>query len=435
MIVVALKGLAGRKVRALLTAFAIVIGVAMVAGTFILTDTTQKSGLALDDGSTATTDAAIFEKELIKGSTTGTHATMPVSMLDKVRALPGVADATGEVSPQKEPHVADIIGRDGKVVAPQSIARGVDPAKLNLSATSAGAYGPLTLKSGTWAKGRGQVVIDRHTATTQHYKLGDSIVISTLGTRHTFQLAGTVSFLAENLPPRPTVAIWDIKSAQALLHRAGRFDVMSIGAKPGTSGAQLVRAIQPLLPANLQVKGTEAAVKEAEGDWKHEISKVRTFLMIFGGIALLVGAFVIFNTLSITVAQRTRELATLRTLGASRRQVLRSVVVEGLVLGLIASAIGLVVGYGVAKGMMVLVDALGVDLPKGHTVVEMRTSRASRAPGAGTAVPASTLPAGRATRVPPIAAVREGATLPPTRLAGIARLVRPLARVVGWPAR
>src|SRR4051794_41874653 len=138
MIGVALKGLAARKVRALLTAFAVVIGVAMVAGTFILTDSTQQSGLDLDDGSTATTDAAIFEKELVKGSTTGTHATMPVSMLGKVMALPGVADAAGEVSPQKEPHVADIMGRDGKVVATQSIARGGDPAELNLSATSAG---------------------------------------------------------------------------------------------------------------------------------------------------------------------------------------------------------------------------------------------------------------------------------------------------------
>src|SRR3954452_502226 len=484
MIGVALKGLAGRKVRALLTAFAVVIGVAMVAGTFIVTDTTQRSGLALDDGSTATTDAAIFEKEVIKGSTTGTHATMPVSLLDKVRALPGVADATGEVSPQREPHVADIIGRDGTVVATQSIARGVDPAKLNLSATSAGAYGPLTLKSGTWANGRGQVVIDRHTATTQHYKVGDSIVISTLGTRHTFQLAGTVSYLSETLPPRPTVAVWDIKSAQTLLHRTGRFDIMSIKAKPGTSGAQLERTIKPLLPANLQVKGSKAAVKEAVGDWKHEISQIRTFLLIFGGIALLVGAFVIFNTLSIPVAQRTRELATLRTLGASRQQVMRSVVLEGLVLGIVASAIGLVVGYGIAKGMIVLVDALGVELPKGHTVVATHTVLYSMALGVGITLLASVLPARRATRVPPIAAVREGATLPPTRLAahahnaggviaavsltaialgvfaggvsptavavllgggtlglfaGIAllapRLVQPLARIVGWPAR
>ena len=225
-------------------------------------------------------------------------------------------------------------------------------------------------------------------------------------------------------------------------------------------------------------------MKEAVGDWKHEISKIRTFLLVFGGIALLVGAFVIFNTLSITVAQRTRELATLRTLGASRKQVMRSVVVEGLVLGIVASAIGLVVGYGIAKGMIVLVDALGVELPKGHTVVATRTVLVSMGLGVGITLLASILPARRATRVPPIAAVREGATLPPTRLAaqshnaggvvaavslaaialgvfaggvsatavavllgggtlglfaGIAllapRLVQPLARIVGWPAR
>jgi putative ABC transport system permease protein len=484
MIAVALKGLAGRKVRALLTAFAIVIGVSMVAGTFILTDTTQQSGLELDDGSTATTDAAIFEKELVKGSTTGTHATMPVSMLNKVRALPGVADVSGEVSPQKELHAADVIGRDGKVVATHSIARGVDPAKLNISATTAGAWGPLKLESGAWAKGPRQVVIDRHTATTDHYAIGDPIVISTLGTRHTFRVAGTVSFLAENLPPIPTLAVWDIKSAQKLLHREGRFDIMSIDAKPGTSGAQLVRAIKPLLPADLQVKGTEASVKEAEGDWKHDVWQIRTFLLVFGGIALLVGAFVIFNTLSITVAQRTRELATLRTLGASRKQVMRSVVIEGAVLGLVASAIGLVMGYGVAKGMMLLVDALGADLPTNHTIIATRTVLVSMALGVGITLFASVLPARRATRVPPIAAVREGATLPPTRMAaqshnagavvaavslatiafgvfagglgatavgvllgggtlglftGIAllapRLVQPLARVVGWPAR
>src|SRR4051812_42532437 len=306
MISVVLKGLAGRKLRALLTAFAIVIGVSMVAGTFILTDSTQQSGLDLSAGSTATSDAAIFEKELVKGSTTGTHATLPVAMLDKVRALPGVADAAGEVSPQKQTNVADILGRDGKASATQSVGRGIDPTKLSLTATNGGAFGPLKLQSGAWPKGRGEVVIDRHTAATQRYAVGDSVVISTLGTPHRFRIAGTVSYLAETLPPRPSVAVWDIPSAQALLHRTGRFDLMSIKAEPGTSGAQLVRTIQPLLPADLQVRGNEASVKEAVGDWKHEIAKIRTILMVFGGIALLVGAFVIFNTLSITVAQRTR---------------------------------------------------------------------------------------------------------------------------------
>ena len=145
---------------------------------------------------------------------------------------------------------------------------------------------------------------------------------------------------------------------------------------------------------------------------------VRNFLLGFAGIALLVGAFVIFNTLSITVAQRTREFATLRTLGASRKQVLRSVVLEGIVIGLLASVIGLVLGLGLSKGMLALFSALGVDLPDASTVFGTRTVIVSLMLGTGITLIASILPARRATRVPPIAAVREGATLPATRMAG-----------------
>jgi putative ABC transport system permease protein len=484
MIAVTLKGLAGRKIRALLTALAVVIGVSMVAGTFILTDTMQKSGLAMDDTSTSTTDAAVFEKEIVEGSLGGTAVTMPESLLAKIRALPGVAAAAGDVAPQKDKNVADIIGRDGQKSAPQSVGRGFDPQTTNLSPTKAGAYGPLELKTGDWAKGPGQVVIGARTAAKQNYKVGDSITISTLGTKHSFEIAGTASYPSDEILGMPSVAAWDIKTAQTLLDRAGRFDVISVEAEQGTSGAELVHAIKPLLPANVQVRDTVASIKQAEADWEKQMSTVRAFLLGFGGIALLVGAFVIFNTLSITVAQRTRELATLRTLGASRKQVMRSVVLEGLVLGLLASAIGLVAGYGVAKGMIVLVDALGVGLPKGSTVVASQTIIVSMALGVGITLLASIMPARRATRVPPIAAVREGATLPPTRMAeqshnaglvvtvaslaaialgvfaggvstaavvlllgggvlglfaGIAllapRLVKPLARVVGWPAR
>src|SRR3712207_6571602 len=146
------------------------------------------------------------------------------------------------------------------------------------------------------------------------------------------------------------------------------------------------------------------------------MSYVRYFLLGFGGIALFVGAFVIFNTLSITVAQRTREYATLRTLGASRRQVLRSVVLEGLVIGVLASLIGLVAGFGIAQGLNALFRAVGSDLPEADTVAATRTIVVSLLVGIGITVIASLLPARRATRVPPIAAVRDGATLPRTRL-------------------
>jgi putative ABC transport system permease protein len=409
MIAVALKGLAGRKVRALLTAFAIVIGVSMVSGTFILTDTIQKTFDGLFSTSAARTDAVIRGKEIVKGSTNGSGVTLPESLLAKVRALPEVQAAGGEIAPQ-EANVADIVGPDGKKAAQEGIGGSYDPAN--------GRFSPLALKTGSWASGPGQVVIDAGSAAKEHYKLGDPVVISTLGRKHTYTLTGTASFGGVDSLGLASVAAWDVKTAQALLGREGRYDSISLAAKRGTSPAELVRAVKPLLGDDLQVKDSAAQAADDAENINSGVSMIRAFLLGFGGIALLVGAFVIFNTLSITVAQRTREFATLRTLGASRKQVMRSVRLEALVIGLLASAIGLVLGLGISKGMIALFGAFGVDLPKASTVFALRTAIVSLALGTGITLLASLLPARRATRVPPIAAVREGSTLPPSRLAG-----------------
>ena len=236
-------------------------------------------------------------------------------------------------------------------------------------------------------------------------------------------------------------------------------------------------------PRNLEVKDADQQAKDDATQLNDGMAIIRYVLLGFGGIALFVGAFVIFNTLSITVAQRTREFATLRTLGATRRQIKRSVRIEGLVIGLIASVIGLLAGVGIAKGLIGLFSMMGVDLPEAGTVIASRTITTSLILGTGITLLASILPARRAMRVPPIAAVREGATLPASALTrssasgigvtgdvagrdrnrhvrrrsrrrrpgccsalgvlglfgGIAllapRLVKPLARVVGLPAR
>ena len=209
------------------------------------------------------------------------------------------------------------------------------------------------------------------------------------------------------------MAIWDLPTAQTLLHKEGRFDSISIAAKEGTSPDELVRAVQPLVPASLEVKDSEAQAAADAKETNVIVNVVRYFLLGFGAIALFVGAFVIFNTLSITVAQRTREFATLRTLGASRKQVMRSVVIEGLVIGLLASVVGLFAGVGLAK----LLTAIGGDLPEVGLVFALRTVLVSLALGTGITLLASIMPALRATRVPPIAAVREGSTLPPSRFA------------------
>ena len=343
MIAVVLKGLAGRKVRALLTAFAVVIGVSMVSGTFILTDTMQKSFDGLFAESSAKTDAVIRGKEVVKGSFSGNGATIPESVLADVRALPEVEAAGGDVSPQ-ETNSADIIGTDGKAVAKQSSGGSYDPANARFS--------PLKLKTGAWPKGPKQVVIDAGTARKQHYKLGDSVTIATNGKQNDYELTGIASFGDVDSLGFASIAVWDVKTAQTLLDREGRFDSVSIAAKSGTSATELVEAVRPIVPKGLEVKDSAAQAKADSQELDEGMATFRYVLLGFGGIALLVGAFVIFNTLSITVAQRTREFATLRTLGASRKQVMRSVVLEGLVIGLVASLIGLGLGFGISKGMI-----------------------------------------------------------------------------------
>src|SRR5829696_4385035 len=474
MIGVALKGLAGRKIRALLTAFAIVIGVSMVSGTFILTDTMQKTFDGLFTASSAQTDAVIQGKSIVDFSSSGA-ATVPESLLAEVRALPQVESAGGAVSPEQS-GVADILDAKGKKVGLESIGGSYDPANARFS--------PLKLKTGAWAEGPDEVVVDAGTAEKEHYAIGDPVVISSLGEKHTYQLAGTASFGDTDSLGFATVAAWDLPTAQKVLHREGSYDTISVAAKDGTSPAELVKALQPLLPETLQVNDSAKQAADDAKDLNSGMDFLRYILLGFAGIALFVGAFVIYNTLSITVAQRTREFATLRTLGASRKQVMRSVRLEGLVLGLVASVIGLVLGLGIAKGMIALFGILGFDLPDGGTVFATKTVIVSILLGTGITLLASIIPARKATRIPPIAAVREGAVLPVSRLAahslklgvgvvlgalaaisagvfaaggstmalvvllgggvlalfvGIAllapHLVKPLARVVGWPAK
>ena len=406
MIAVALKGLLGRKVRALLTASAVVIGVAMVSGTLVLTDTIQKGFDGIFTASYEQTDAVIAGKEIVKGSQSGAAA-VPASLLAQVRALPEVAAAGGTIAPVAS-NKAEIFGRDGKPVgsgdAPQ-FALGTD--------ASLPQFSPLKLKTGEWPQGPRQVALDAGTAAGENFKVGDTVAVSTLGAKRRYEVTGIATFGAVNSLGDATMAIWDLPTAQALLDKKGRFDGISIAAKEGTSSDELVRAVQPLVPASLEVKDSEQQAAADADETNVIVDAIRYFLLGFGGIALFVGAFVIFNTLSITVAQRTREFATLRTLGASRRQVMASVVIEGLAIGLLASVVGLFAGFGLAK----LLTALGGELPEAGMVFALRTVLVSLALGTVITLLASVMPALRATRVPPIAAVREGSTLPPSRFA------------------
>jgi putative ABC transport system permease protein len=474
MIGVALKGLLARKVRALLTAFAIVIGVSMVSGTFVLTDTMQKAFDGIFTASYDETDAVIAGKQIVEGSSSA-GAPVPESLLAAVRALPEVAAAGGTMAID-ESNKAEIIGRDGKPAG-----SGNAPRLALGNDTSQPQFSPLKLSAGEWGEGPEQVVIDAATAEKERYVVGDTIAVSTLGDKHRYELTGIATFGDVDSLGGATLAVFDIGTAQTLLHKQGEFDGISIAAAEGTSSDELIKVVQPLVPASLELKDAKAQAEADSAEINEALGFIRYFLLGFGGIALFVGAFVIFNTLSITVAQRTREFATLRTLGGSRKQVMRSVVIEGFVIGLLASIVGLFAGVGIAKGLNALI---GADIPEAGTVLAVRTVIVSLVLGVVITLVASIMPARRATRVPPIAAVREGAILPPSRFAahslkaavvviaasvaaisagvfanglsaigvvvllgggiialflGVAlaapHLVKPLTRVVGWPAR
>jgi putative ABC transport system permease protein len=479
MIVVALKGLAGRKFRAALTAFAIVLGVAMVSGSYILTDTISKAFNAILADSYDGTSAVISGKEVVEFSSSG-NPTVPAHLLANVNALPEVeAAAGGFIDIENESNEAKLIDKKGQAISPGGDAPtfgfGMDASDERFS--------PLTLAEGRWASGRHEVAIDAGTAEKYGFKVGDAIGVAAGGPVEQFRVTGLVKLGSVDSIGNATISVFDVATAQALFDKEGQFDSISVAAAPGISPADLVRAIEPVLPSSAEVSTAAELADAAAKDIERDASAVRYVLFGFGGIALFVGAFVILNTLSITVAQRTREFATLRTLGASRRQVLRSVLVEGFVLGLFASVVGLFLGLGLAVGMEALFAALGIELPEAGRVFAPRTVIVSLLVGTTTTVLASLVPALRATRVPPIAAVREGATLPRSRLApfapwialatialgvtafayglfagglgakevllllalgclalfvGVAliasRLVRPLAALVGWPA-
>ena len=476
---VALKGLLRRKARASLTAIAIVLGVAMVAGTYILTDTIRAAFSTVFTEAYKNADAVITGKNAINASGSGNGErgqtpSLPASLLRRVRALPEVEQASGGIE-----DTASLVGHDGKVIS-----RGGAPG-LAFSYTPSGRrFNPLTLTSGSYPSAPNEVAIDAETASKENFSVGQDIGVITLGPVQRFRIVGTVKFAGVSSLGGASMTVFTLPTAQQLFHKQNKLDQISVASKAGVSPTQLVRAIRPLLPPFSQVRTGQQQAQQATKDTSGFITIFQDFLLAFGGIALFVGCFVIANTLSITIAQRTRELATLRTLGATRRQVRRSVMLEALVIGLLASVVGLFLGLALAKGLNALLVSFGIDLPSTGTVLKTRTIVLSLAVGVGITLLAALRPAIRATRVPPIAAVREGAMLPPSRFArfgpfaaaatvvaaivvmvaglavgglstgqrllavaigavalflGVAmlapKLVPPLARVLGWPAK
>ena len=465
---VSLRGLAQRKLRAFVTMLAVLLGVAFIAGSYVLTDTINRSFDDIFDEAYAGTDVAV------SASTTGQSEdadlpAFPESYLDRVRRVAGVEQAAGGIF-----STIRFVDAEGEPL-------GTSFAPEFVSSTAPEPFETLTYTEGRPPRTAREASIDESTAERESLEPGGTLRIAGPAGVKAYRIVG-LQRLGDTSSGGSGTAQLTLAEAQRLTEKEGELDGISAQAAEGVSPEELAKRIDRVLPGRVVVEtGVQAAARQSQ-DIKDDLSFFRVVLLVFGGVALLVGSFLIFNTFSITVAQRIRELGMLRTLGATREQILRGMVLEAAVIGLVGSVLGLLAGIGFASGLNAIFKSFGLDLPNTGTVIATRTVVLSIVVGLLVTLASALTPALRATRVSPMAALLE-AELPDSRrrgriftavavlltLGGIAlaclglfgvvddsnaaaglvgggavatllgvamfspRLVRPLASLVGWP--
>jgi len=395
---IALRNLWARKLRTFLTSLAVVLGVMMVAGTYVLTDTIDQSfGKIFEQGNRGI-DAVITSKEAVE-TDDAQEPSFDESVLDTVRETEGVAKAEGGIV---DPTVS-ILDKKGEPI-------GGNGAPTFGASVVSEPFDALNYE-GRKPASADEVVVDKQAANKGDYSVGDQIKTVGKESAKEYELVGIASLGDVDSFGGASIAVFTFDEARRVTRKQGKLDQISIAAAAGVSPPELKRNLSQSLPKTVEAETGDENTASQKEDVGEFIGFLKTALLIFAGVALFVAAFLIFNTFSITVAQRTREFAMLRTLGANRRQLVVSVVVEALVIGLIASVLGLLAGIGFAPAINGLFKALEVDLPNEGTVIATRTVVVALVIGVGLTVLASLIPALRITRVPPVAGLREGAVM------------------------
>lgn len=399
MIKAGLKSLMARKLRLVMSAFAIILGVSFVSGSFIFTDTLGRAFDGIVAGSVG--DVVVRPEGAQVASGSQGSATIPASVVADLADVEGAARADGNVGFPG----AFVIGPDGKIIGGQGApALGVN--HTGGPAADGREFG--TLQGGRWPEAAGEVVLDTATAERTGYALGDTVPVLTAGEppRAEPTLVGIVEFTGGTVGA--SVSVFETAYAQELfLGGQDVFNDVWVTRADGVSQEELRSAVEAVLPEGVEAVTGEAAAEEAENAIGQGLSFINTFLLVFAAVALVVGAFLIVNTFSILVAQRSRELALFRAIGATRRQVTRSVVLEAVVVGLIGSTLGLLLGVGLALGIQALFGRFGLDLSGTPLAFTWRPVVAAYVVGLLFTVVAAYLPARRAGAVPPVAAMRD----------------------------
>jgi putative ABC transport system permease protein len=400
MLKTALRNIFGHRFRLVATGLAVTLGVAFLAGTLALNDTLRQTYDALwtdvyDDTDAVVRAEAAFENPEGFGDERGR---IDAAVLDTVEGVDGVSAVQADVF-----GYAQLVGRDGEPVG--------NP--LNGPPT-VGSNWPLLDELSYWnmAVGRepradDEVVIDKATADDAGYTAGDRATVLTKGGPQQVRIVGVTRFGATDSPGGASFTIFTTAAAQRLLAEPGRFDSISVIADDGVSAEELTARLRRVLPDGVEAV-TGSVITQENQDVFHDLFSVfNTFMLVFAFIALFVGGFMIFNTFFITVAQRTRENALLRAVGASKRQVLGSVLLEAVAVGLVASVIGVAAGVAVAAGLKALLAGFGMDVPSTGVVFTARTALLSAGAGVVITLVAAISPARKAGKVPPVAAMRD----------------------------
>jgi putative ABC transport system permease protein len=422
VIKIAWRSLTAHKLRTFLTTLAILLGVAMISGTYVLTDQIDKGFQEIFTNAYKGIDVTVTRKASFSGATvTSTVSGLPDTLVTEVKGVDGVSTAVGYVAG------SGAVAVNGKVVG-----TGGSPTLFFSYSPGMEQLQPNTFVQGTPPARSGEVAIIQKLAKDSHLRVGSKIqVITPTGSRPA-TVSGVFTFAAQSSLGGSLLIDTTLPDAQAWFGLPGQVSEIDIKGVAGVSPDTLAGRLRAVMPSGVEVKtGAQAATDQTKQVSDLIGGFIKPFLLTAGGISVLVGAFIIFNAFSMTVAQRRREFAMVRALGASRRQVLVSITVEAFAMGVLASLLGLLAGLGISAGAVWLFRAAKIDIPHSGLVLEPRTIAVALAVGIIVTLLSAVIPAARATRVPPVAALQEGAVLPPSRFSRFAPLAAIAIAVFG----
>jgi putative ABC transport system permease protein len=401
MTTLVLRGMIERRLRSALTAVAILLGVAMVAGTFVQTDQITRAFEDIQHTANSGTDVVVRPKQQFGNTTFATNKPISQDLVAKVAAVPGVATAKGGLD-----------ARGALVVNGKRIVNQFAPSLV--VSTSGPPFDPTQAVEGRQPAADGEIAVIAETAREEHLRVGQRVGLSTGTGVKDVTIVGIFTFGDVASIGGASVVSATLSQLQEWFDRPGQITSVMAAADAGVSPTELADRVAAVTGPDLEVKTGEAEAQSQADDINASIGGFLTpMLLVLSGAALLVGAFIIFNTFSITVAQRTREFALLRALGATRAQIVRAVGLEALALGVGASLVGLLGGLGFARLLGILFDAVGAGIPRADAALAPRTIIVSLVVGVGVTLAAALAPALRATRVAPVQALTGTAALSP----------------------